>query len=116
MFADGVTPLQMLGLVGAGTYMASYAMLTLRLITPDSTSYFLLNLLASGMVLVSLTQAFNAASVAIQLFWIVVSLYGLTDRARSRAGRVCRRLPRVTADRLRPIGPHAGVVGATRTR
>lgn len=93
-----VSFLQLIGLTGAALYMMNYALLTLRMTTSDSASYFLMNLAASTLVLVSLYEVFSAASFAIQVFWIAVSLMGIfRTLPRTPAPR------RVRSDRLRPL-------------
>lgn len=94
----GLSPLQILGLCGAGVYMMTYALLTFRILTPEQPSYFAMNLVASTSVLISLAEAFSAASFAIQVFWIAVSLTGIC-RTLAAAPRRSER----SADRLRPL-------------
>ena len=58
----------------------------------------LMNLSASSLVLISLSQSFNAASVVIQLFWFVVSIVSIFVRLRRNrpAARDATRLRRLT--------------------
>ncbi|MGB3553245.1 MAG: hypothetical protein WBA25_01240 [Jannaschia sp.] len=81
-------PLQLLGFAGAGLYILNYATVTLRLSDTESVGYFLRNLAAALMVLLSLGHAFNAAALVIQVFFIAVSLCGIATRLRrSRPAR-----------------------------
>lgn len=85
--------LQLVGLSGAAVYMMTYTLLATRIISGDSIGYFLMNLSAASLVLVSLSQSFNAAALVIQLFWIVVST--LSIAARLRRNKPSRRLDRL---------------------
>ncbi len=90
MGIDAFTPLQVIGLLGACLYMTNYALLTVRVLTAEHRSYFVVNLLAAAMVLASLAQAFNMATLAIQVFWIGVSAWGLASRLRRRPAAMPR--------------------------
>lgn len=85
--------LQLVGLSGAVIYMMTFALLATRIVSGDSIGYFLMNLSAASLVLISLSQSFNAASLVIQLFWIIVSI--LSIAARLRRPRAERRLTRL---------------------
>ncbi|MEM8850753.1 MAG: hypothetical protein AAGE03_12055 [Pseudomonadota bacterium] len=95
-FSD-VPPLQLVGLAGACTYIVNYILITNRAITTESPVFFLNNLLASTLVMISLADAFNMATALIQVFWVAVSLWGLTSRSHigrsARRDRARRRIP-----------------------
>ncbi|UWQ18777.1 CBU_0592 family membrane protein [Jannaschia sp. M317] len=80
----GLPLLQIAGIIGALTYVANYISLTLRLLNPEGVGYFLFNLTAASLVLLSLGHAFNLASLIIQMFFIAVSLWGICSRLRRR--------------------------------
>lgn len=75
-------PLQVAGLLGAGLYMMNYTLLTSRILTSDNPAYFGVNLAAALLVLSSLSGAFNAATLVIQVFFVGVSLCGIFLRLR----------------------------------
>lgn len=75
-------PLQLAGLLGAGLYMTNYTLLTSRVLTSDQSVYFAINLVAALLVLSSLTEGFNAATLVIQVFFVGVSLCGILVRLR----------------------------------
>jgi CRP-like cAMP-binding protein len=75
--SDGVV-FTWIGHLGVVFYVGSYAALQSGLIRGSSYAYAVLNLIAASLVLVSLTNAFNAASALIQVFWIAISLIGIT--------------------------------------
>lgn len=70
--------LKYIGLLGAFLYLASYFLLQAGYIGGNSKAYTYLNLSAASLVLVSLTTAFNAASVVIQVSWILISIFGMS--------------------------------------
>ncbi|MFK7836639.1 MAG: hypothetical protein AB8B60_10495 [Sulfitobacter sp.] len=69
---------ELIGVLGFVLYVSAYSMLTLRVLSTKSVSYFILNLTAASCVLIGLTASFNLASALIQLFWVVMSLIGIT--------------------------------------
>lgn len=66
------------GFLGVALYLGSYAALQTGYIRGQGGLYALLNLGAASCVLVSLVEAFNMSSAIIQIFWIVISIVGLT--------------------------------------
>ncbi|MEM8825276.1 MAG: hypothetical protein AAGF30_16840 [Pseudomonadota bacterium] len=93
-----IPPLQLVGLAGACAYITNYVLITSRMITTESPVFFVNNLLASMLVIISLADAFNAATALIQIFWVGVSLWGLTSRLHVNWSARKRR-----TDRLRPL-------------
>lgn len=77
------TFIDLVGLTGVGIYVASYISLQTNRVDGNSVPYCLANSIAAGLVLISLVQNFNLASVTIQVIWIAISLYGL-QRCRKR--------------------------------
>lgn len=70
----------LLGVVGAGLYICNYTLLVMRRFTADHPGYFVVNLLAAGLVLLSLTHAFNLGAALIQFFFLVMSIAGIVSR------------------------------------
>ena len=68
---------QLIGIAGFLCYLGSFAALQFRLIDGNGVLYSLLNILAAALLLISLMEAFNLASVLIQVSWIVIGLTGL---------------------------------------
>ncbi len=66
------------GLLGVLVYLGSYAVLQLGLINGQSYLYASLNILAASCVLFSLTTAYNTSSMLIQVFWIIISIAGIS--------------------------------------
>ncbi len=71
-FANGI------GFVGVVIYICAYTMLQMGVVRGASYTYACINLAAAACVLLSLTQEFNMSSAAIQICWIVISLFGIT--------------------------------------
>ncbi|KIT17409.1 CBU_0592 family membrane protein [Jannaschia aquimarina] len=88
--------LQMLGIAGAGLYMTNFALLTSRVLSSEMVTYYVLNIGAAFLVLLSLAGEFNLAALAIQLFWIVVSFWGVITR-------LFRPRPILPSERLSPL-------------
>lgn len=70
------------GLAGFATYMGSYALLQVGYMDGNGVPYTLSNITAAALVLVSLTEQFNLASLLIQVSWIAFGLIGLIVRLR----------------------------------
>ena len=117
-----------LGICGVGFYLSAYALLQIGFVRAQSYVYILMNLAAPGLVAVSLIEEFNQASLLIQLFWIVISLVGLTrmlvrdykmrfsQEDLNFAAHVLPGLPRADMRRLLDLGRWTGgVVGETLT-
>lgn len=74
--------LEAIGIAGFALYVLNYALLTLHRITSQSSTYFVLNMIAATFVLIGLTHSFNLASALIQGFWIVISITAIVVRMR----------------------------------
>ena len=66
-----------IGIVGAFMYLTSYFLLQAGFVRGNSYTYTLLNMFAATCVVISLFDAFNAASLIIQISWILISIFGL---------------------------------------
>lgn len=66
-----------LGMMGCACYVISYFLVQFELIDGNDYAYVLMNLLASVLMLLSLTQAFNLGSAVLQIMWIVISVVGV---------------------------------------
>lgn len=69
---------ELIGVAGFCIYVTTYTLLTLRVIPRPNVLYFLMNLTASTCVLIGLSSSFNLAAAMIQIFWITMSLVGIT--------------------------------------
>ena len=78
---------QLVGVLGTIIYVGSYTLTQIGWIRAPGYTYSVSNLIAAGMVGISLLYDFNLASALIQLLWIVISIVGITKLVRcSSAG------------------------------
>ncbi len=73
-----------LGFTGTFLYLLAYGLLCKQSISGDSVTYLVMNLLAASLVCVSLIKYWNAPAFVIQASWILISVYGLINRARNK--------------------------------
>ena len=67
----------LIGLTGVGLLIITYALLQLDKIDPKGFWYSFNNLLVAILVTVSLVYTPNLASIVIEVFWFLISLYGV---------------------------------------
>ena len=66
-----------IGLSGVALLVITYALLQLDRIDPKGFWYSFNNLLVAILVTVSLIYTPNLASIVIEIFWFLISLYGV---------------------------------------
>lgn len=66
-----------IGIIGVILILLSYSLLQLGKLNVNSLSYSMVNLLGALLILISLFYNWNLASVIIEIFWILISLYGI---------------------------------------
>ena len=66
-----------IGLTGVALLIVTYALLQLDRIDPKGFWYSFNNLIVAILVTVSLIYTPNLASIVIEIFWFIISLYGL---------------------------------------
>ena len=66
-----------IGLSGVALLIVTYALLQLDKIDPKGFWYSFNNLVVAILVTVSLIYTPNLASIVIEVFWFIISLYGL---------------------------------------
>lgn len=67
----------LIGLSGVALLIVTYALLQLDKIDPKGFWYSFNNLLVAILVTVSLIYTPNLASIVIEIFWFLISLYGV---------------------------------------
>ena len=72
------------GTIGVALIVITYAGVQLRKMEVTSLTYSALNLLGALMILLSLAYNFNLASVVIEIFWIIISLWGIVVWMKTR--------------------------------
>ena len=73
-----------IGLCGVALLVTTYAMLQTDRIDPKGFWYSFNNLIVAVLVYISLHYTWNTASVVIEFFWFMISLYGLVQYMRRR--------------------------------
>lgn len=74
----GFNVFDVVGIVGVALYLSSYAALQFGFMRGQGYAYAGVNGAAASCVLISLVQSFNLSSVLIQVFWIIISIVGIT--------------------------------------
>ena len=73
------------GVFGFVLYLTNYTMVTFRVIDSQGIAFFVINIAAASLVLISLAQNFNLGSALIQGFWICLGVVAVIIRLRTRA-------------------------------
>ena len=84
---NGMTLPDWIGLSGAFLIVLAYFLLQTGRIDPRSIAFSLVNALGAAGILFSLTFEFNLPAFAIELFWLVISGYGLFLAIRVRRSK-----------------------------
>jgi hypothetical protein len=66
-----------IGLLGSSFIIICYLLLQSNKISSDSLGFSLFNTLGSLLIIISLYFNFNLSSFIIELFWILISLFGV---------------------------------------
>lgn len=72
------------GNVGVLMIAASYLLLQMQKLSAQGWVYSAANGLGALLVLISLTQEFNLSAFAMELVWLLISIYGLREWYRRR--------------------------------
>lgn len=68
---------QWIGFLGMAFVVFAYLLLQTKKYTIESMQYQLLNLVGAILLLISLFVHFNLGSFIIEVFWIIITLYGM---------------------------------------
>lgn len=68
---------KLIGLLGVGFYLGTYAVLQVGLLSARSYLYSALNVFASGFLLLSMLAEFSLSSTIVNATWLLLSIYGL---------------------------------------
>ena len=80
MAASSLDLLALVGVAGALLYMSNYLSLVVQPARAERPGYFLVNLAAAALLIISLLQDFNLGAALIQVFFLVMSLVGIVHR------------------------------------
>ena len=68
---------QVIGFIGMLFIVYAYLLLQIKKYTITSFSYQVLNLVGAILLLISLFVHFNLGSFIIEVFWIIITIYGM---------------------------------------
>jgi hypothetical protein len=77
----------LIGNIGVLLILASYLFLQMQRLSAQGWFYSFANGVGALLVLVSLTQEFNLSAFAMELVWLLISIYGLREWYRRRTSR-----------------------------
>ena len=73
------------GTLGVGVIVLTYAMLQLGRIRSEQLLYSILNAVGAALILVSLYFDFNFPSVVVEAFWLLISIFGIAKYLLTRS-------------------------------
>jgi len=76
------------GNVGVFMMVIAYLLLQLEKLSSSAVSYLLLNAVGSLLVILSLLFHFNLSAFLVEVFWLLISLFGLAKPLISRTSAV----------------------------
>ncbi|EEE37864.1 putative permease [Rhodobacteraceae bacterium KLH11] len=86
-FFDSLTAADAIGSFGALIVVGAYFATQMRMMNSDDLAFPVVNLLGSILIVYSLLQNFNLASMLIEGFWIIISFIGIIQYFRLRKAR-----------------------------
>lgn len=91
-FVTELSVFDVFGLLGFVAYLGGFAALQFGVLDGNGKTYAWVNVLAASMVLISLYDAFNLASLLIQVSWIIIGYIGIVRQGR-QSNQVGRSVP-----------------------
>jgi hypothetical protein len=73
----GLSIFDVVGALGVLLIIAAYLALQMAWLLPTTVLYSAANAVGAGLILVSLVAVFNLPAFLIELFWLLISLFGL---------------------------------------
>ena len=83
-FFDSLTFVDAIGSFGALIVVVAYFATQMRMMNSDDLAFPVVNLVGSVLIVFSLMQNFNLASMLIEGFWIIISVIGIIQHFRLR--------------------------------
>ncbi|RLJ97944.1 CBU_0592 family membrane protein [Ruegeria conchae] len=83
-FFDSLTFVDAIGSFGALIVVVAYFATQMRMMNSDDLAFPVVNLIGSVLIVFSLMQNFNLASMLIEGFWIIISVIGIIQHFRLR--------------------------------
>ena len=75
---------QIIGFIGMLFIVYAYFLLQIKKYTITSFSYQVLNLVGAILLLISLFVHFNLGSFIIEVFWIIITIYGIVHNIKAK--------------------------------
>ena len=72
-----ITSADIIGISGVSIILIAYFLLQFEMLKSKSLEYSLMNFIGACLILYSLMFNWNLASVIIEIFWILISVYGI---------------------------------------
>lgn len=69
--------LDLIGNIGVVVLMIAYLMLQLNKLRSDGLAYSLLNAIGASLIVVSLLVNFNLSAFIMEVFWVLISFFGI---------------------------------------
>ncbi|WP_051927533.1 CBU_0592 family membrane protein [Ruegeria halocynthiae] len=86
-FLDTLTLADAIGSFGALVVVSAYFATQMRMMNSDDLAFPVLNLAGSVLIVYSLLENFNLASMLIESFWVLISLMGIVQFLRLRRAK-----------------------------
>ena len=80
-----IEPYDIVGFAGAAVFVAAYFANQQSWLRSEDWRYPFANLVGAVLILVSLVFEWNFPSVVIEVFWAIISVYGMAKSLRERA-------------------------------
>lgn len=84
---DSLTFADAVGSFGALIVVIAYFATQVRMMNSDDLAFPIVNLIGSILIVYSLLENFNLASMLIESFWIAISVFGIAQHVRGRGAR-----------------------------
>lgn len=76
--------IDIVGIIGVSIVIYAYFLLQAERITIKELKYSIMNIVGSLMIIVSLIFNFNLSSFIIELFWVLISCFGVVRHIKSK--------------------------------
>ena len=68
---------QIIGFLGMICVVGAYLLLQLQIVSNKNLSFQIINLIGAILLIISLCIHFNLGSFLIEIFWIIITLFGI---------------------------------------
>jgi len=78
----------LIGLLGVVIIVTAYLLLQLERLRSTALSFSLLNALGAFLIMLSLVAKFNLSAFLMELFWFLISIFGVAKSAKAKISSV----------------------------